>query len=197
MKKADFSAPFKLFAEWFAKAQKTEPEYPNAVALATATKAGAPSARMVLIKGWDQDGFVFYTNTESRKGEELKENPRAALLFHWKTQRRQVRIEGKVEPVSAKEADDYYATRPRGAQLGAWASDQSRPMSGRTELLRRVARYTMKFSKIAVERPPHWSGYRLKPDYFEFWINQKSRLHDRLAFRLDKDGTWTKNHLFP
>ncbi len=197
MKQTSFSVPFKLFGQWFKRAQKTEPDFPNAAALATSTSGGAPSLRMVLIKDWDEGGFVFYTNTESRKGDELKENPKAALLFHWKSQGRQIRIEGVVEPVSDAEADEYYATRPRGAQLGAWASDQSRTMKGRHELKRRVARFTLKFRKIRVERPEYWSGYRLKPSYFEFWQNRRSRLHEREVYKLNKDGTWTKEYLFP
>lgn len=197
MKQTSFSTPFKLFGRWFQRAQSSEPDFPNAVAVATTTKAGAPSVRMVLIKDWDEDGFVFYTNTESRKGLELAENPQAAMLFHWKSQGRQIRIEGTIEPVSAAEADEYYATRPRSAQLGAWASDQSRTMKGRHELKTRLARFTLKFRKIRVERPAHWSGYRLKPNYFEFWTNRRSRLHEREIYKLNEDGTWTKDYLFP
>lgn len=197
MKQTSFSVPFALFGKWFKRAQLSEPEFPNAVALATSTKDGTPSVRMVLMKDWNEDGFVFYTNTESRKSDELAENPQAALLFHWKSQKRQIRIEGTFEPVSDGEADEYYATRPRSAQLGAWASDQSRTMKGRHELKARVAKFTLKFKKISVERPPHWSGYRLRPTYFEFWQNRRSRLHEREVYKLNKDGTWTREYLFP
>lgn len=197
MKQTSFSIPFKQFGKWFKRAQGSEPDFPNAVAVATTTRDGKPSVRMVLMKDWDEDGFVFYTNLESRKGEELAENPNAALLFHWKSQKRQIRIEGVIELVSAAEADEYYATRPRGAQLGAWASEQSRTMKGRHELKARLAKFTMKFKKISVERPPHWSGYRLKPTYFEFWENKAFRLHEREVYKLNKDGTWDKDYLFP
>ncbi|MEE8296065.1 MAG: pyridoxamine 5'-phosphate oxidase [Sphingomonadales bacterium] len=197
MKQTSFSVPFKLFGKWFKRAQGSEPDFPNAFAVATTTKAGAPSVRMVLMKDWGEDGFVFYTNLESRKGLELAENPQAAMLFHWKSQGRQIRIEGVIEPVSAAEANAYYTTRPRSAQLGAWASDQSRTMTGRHELKMRLAKFTTRFRKIAVERPPYWSGYRLKPTYFEFWQNRRSRLHEREVYKLNKDGTWTKEYLFP
>jgi pyridoxamine 5'-phosphate oxidase len=196
MKTAPFKAPFTLFSRWFGRAGKTEPAFPEAVALASVAKGGQPSLRMVLMKGFDQKGFVFYTNTESRKGRELKANTRAALLFHWKSQGRQVRIEGKTVPVSSKEADAYFATRPRGAQIGAWASDQSRPMKSRAALIRRAARFTAKFAGKPVPRPAHWSGYRLVPDYFEFWQNQPFRLHTRETFARKGKG-WVKGMLFP
>lgn len=189
--------PFEQFERWFKKADASEPEFANAVALATATPAGAPSLRMVLIKGWDETGFVFYTNTRSRKGVELKKNDQAALLFHWKSQKRQIRIEGRITPVSQKEADQYFATRPRGAQIGAWASDQSRVMSGRHELKKRVALTTAKYLGRKIPRPSYWSGYRLIPEVFEFWANRRFRLHDRELYTLQKDGSWNKEWLFP
>ena len=150
--------PFRLFATWFAEAVQREPNDPNAMTLATATAAGRPSARIVLLKGHDERGFVFYTNRESRKGDELAANRRAALLFHWKSLARQVRIEGAVEDVTDAEADDYYATRPRISRLGAWASDQSRPLAARSELERRLAALEQKYPGDAIPRPPHWSG---------------------------------------
>lgn len=192
-----FETPFKLFSAWYRKAEKTEPEFANAMALATVGKDGRPAARMVLLKGFDQAGFVFYTNLESAKGRQLEANPEAALLFHWKSQKRQIRIEGRAEQVSAREADAYFATRPRGAQIGAWASDQSRVLKSRFELERRVARYTMKFRGKKVPRPPHWSGYRLAPVRFEFWQGRRFRLHHRTLFTLANDGAWKKEKLFP
>lgn len=189
--------PFDQFARWFKKADASEPEFANAAALATASALVAPSLRMVLIKGWDQDGFVFYTNTRSRKGEELMENDQAALLFYWKSQKRQIRIEGLVTPVSEEEADVYFATRPRGAQIGAWASDQSKVMAGRHELKKKVALVTARYLGKKIPRPSHWSGYRLAPDMFEFWQNRKFRLHERELFTLEKDGSWQKEYLYP
>ena len=189
--------PFDLFAQWFKKAGASEPEYPNAVAVATATPNGAPSIRMVLLKDWDEAGFVFYTNTQSRKSAELKKNDQAAMLFHWKSKRLQVRIEGCIKLVSEKEADDYFATRPRGAQIGAWASDQSRVMSGRHELKKRVAQTTAKYLGKNIPSPSHWSGYRLAPEVFDFWDNRRFRLHDRELYTLQKDESWKKEYLFP
>lgn len=189
--------PFEQFERWFKKADASEPEFANAMTLATATPTGAPSLRMVLMKGWDETGFVFYTNTKSRKGAELKKNDQAALLFHWKSQKRQIRIEGLITPVSQKEADQYFATRPRGAQIGAWASDQSRVMSGRHQLKKRVAQTAAKYLGRKIPRPPYWSGYRLAPEVFEFWANRRFRLHERELYTLQKDGSWKKELLFP
>ena len=188
--------PITRFNEWFEKAQQSEPDLPNAVSLATVGADGQPSLRMVLLKTVDERGFVFYTNLESRKGGELAENPLAALLFHWKSLKRQVRIEGPVETVSDAEADAYFATRDRGAQLGAWASDQSRPMAGRFDLEKRVAKYTAQFGVGPVPRPPFWSGFRLLPHRMEFWSERKFRLHEREQFTRD-GAKWRVERLFP
>ncbi len=192
-----FNVPFDQFGRWFKKADATEPEFANAVALATATALGAPSLRMVLLKSWDEQGFVFYTNTKSRKGLELAENDQAGLLFHWKTQKRQIRIEGLITRVSDQEADHYFATRPRGAQIGAWASAQSDVMAGRHELKKSVVRVTAKYAGRKIPRPAYWSGYRLAPDQFEFWQNRRFRLHERELYSLQKGGEWLKEYLFP
>jgi pyridoxamine 5'-phosphate oxidase len=190
--------PFVLFRDWMAEAEAAEPNDPNAMTLATATPDGVPSARIVLLKGVDKGGFVFYTNTLSRKGRELKANPRAALLFHWKSLRRQVRVEGKVAPVTPAEADAYFATRPRISRLGAWASDQSRPLPSRAELERRLAEQEARFPGEEVPRPPYWSGYRLAPERFEFWQDMPYRLHDRTVFTAEAiTGGWTAGKLFP
>jgi len=190
------SDPFSLFAAWFAAAEAKELNDPNGMALATVDAAGMPNVRMVLFKGFDARGFVFYTNLESAKGEELTANPKAALLFHWKSLRRQVRVQGACEPVTAEEADAYFASRPRDSQIGAWASRQSREMEGRLELEREVARFALKFGIGTVPRPPQWSGFRLVPLRFEFWTDKPFRLHERLIFI--KDGmAWRTAHLFP
>lgn len=188
--------PFALFREWFADAERREPGDPNAMTLATASRDGRPSARMVLLKGVDETGFVFYTNLESRKGRELAANPHAALVFHWKSTDRQVRVEGRVELVTDAEADAYFASRNRLSQIGAWASSQSRPLAGRFELERKVAEFTAKYIIGAIPRPPHWSGFRLVPDRIEFWINQEYRLHDRIVYHRSRDG-WRTERLYP
>ena len=188
--------PFALFETWLKAADDAEPGDPNAMALATVDADGLPDVRMVLLKGFDRDGFVFYTNTQSAKGRELTANPKAALLFHWKSLRRQVRIRGAVEPVTAEEADAYFATRARHSQIGAWASDQSQPLPDRVALEKRVAEFGLKFGLGKVPRPPHWSGYRVKPETIEFWRDRPFRLHERLVFQ--RVGTnWETSRLFP
>ncbi len=195
---APFSKPFETSLEWLEEAKETEINDPTAMALATVNARGAPSLRMVLLKGCDEDGFVFYTNFESRKGEELQKNANAALLFHWKSLRRQIRVEGQVEVVTETEADAYFASRPRASQIGAWASAQSRPMEGRFEFEAEIAKYTAKFGVSDVPRPPHWSGFRLKPNYFEFWRDRKFRLHERLTYKLSDEGTgWHTGEIYP
>lgn len=193
--------PFDLFDSWLSEAERSEPNDANAMTLATATASGIPSARMVLLKGVDGQeaparGFVFYTNLESRKGGELLSNPNAALCFHWKSLRRQVRIEGGVTPVDDAEADAYYHSRPRGSQIGAWASAQSRPLSGRGELVKQVAKVTARYPVGEIPRPPHWSGFRLVPIRIEFWRDQKFRLHDRLVYNA-VDAGWRTERLYP
>lgn len=188
--------PITAFEAWLAEAEKTEPNDPNAMTLATATAGGIPSARMVLLKGVDDRGFVFYTNLGSRKSQELLENPCAALCFHWKSRRRQVRVEGRVEPVGDAEADDYFASRPRMSQIGAWASKQSQRMAGRFEFEARVARFTARFHVAPVPRPPFWSGFRLLPGRIEFWEDRPFRLHMRYVFSRSDDG-WSTEELYP
>uniref|UniRef100_A0A8J4HFP1 Pyridoxine/pyridoxamine 5'-phosphate oxidase n=1 Tax=Acidicaldus sp. TaxID=1872105 RepID=A0A8J4HFP1_9PROT len=188
--------PLHRFTAWLAEASAVEPNDPNAMTLATATPEGRPSARMVLLKGADARGFVFYTNLESRKSLELAANPVAALLFHWKSLRRQVRIEGAVEPVSAAEADAYFATRPALSRLGAWASDQSRPLPSRAVLEARLAAMKSRFGEENIPRPPHWSGWRLVPEVFEFWQDMPFRLHERLVFTRGPHG-WEIGQIYP
>jgi pyridoxamine 5'-phosphate oxidase len=202
---SDFSDrdPFELFQEWLDEAGESEVNDPNAVALATADAQGRPSVRMVLLKGFDRDGFVFYTNLESRKGSQLAENATAALLFHWKSLRRQVRVEGAVTPVTAEEADAYFASRARGSQIGAWASAQSRPLESRYALEKKVAKIGAKYGISKVPRPPHWSGFRVAPERIEFWQDGAFRLHDRFLFTpTGEDGakqqeSWHVARLYP
>jgi pyridoxamine 5'-phosphate oxidase len=188
--------PHALFETWFAEARLSEPNDPEAVALATSTSAGRPSVRMVLLKGHDARGFVFYTNLDSRKGAELAANPQAALLFHWKSLRRQVRIEGTVAAVTEAEADAYFATRGRDSQLGAWASDQSRPLASRDLFESRYAQMRDRFDGADVPRPPRWSGFRLLPERIEFWNDRAHRLHERRLF-VREGGGWTEGLLHP
>lgn len=188
--------PDALFEQWLAEAEKSEPNVPNAMALATADAQGRPSVRMVLLKGHDARGFVFYTNQDSRKGNDLAANAQAALLFHWKSQRRQVRIEGAVEPVSAAEADLYFATHSRDSQLGAWASEQSRPLDRRETFEARYEEVRARFDGGDVPRPPRWSGFRVVPERIEFWTDRAHRLHERRLFTRAGDG-WSEGLLYP
>ena len=189
--------PFALFAVWYGEARASEPNDSNAMALATATPEGTPSVRMVLLKGHGPDGFVFYTNTHSRKGGEIAANPQAALLFHWKSLRRQIRIEGALAPVDDATADAYFASRSRDSQLGALASDQSRPLDSRETFVSRYEKVAAEFEGRDVMRPKHWTGYRLTPKAIEFWIDRRHRLHERRRFTRNEDGAWTSTLLFP
>ena len=190
--------PWATFRAWAADAAQAEPNDPEALALATVDATGAPNVRMVLLKGVDERGFVFYTNSESAKGQELEANPRAALCFHWKSLRRQIRARGQVAQVTVAEADAYFASRAKGSQIGAWASAQSRPLEGRFALEKEVARYTAKYALSSVPRPPYWNGYRLTPLSIEFWQNQTFRLHERLVYsRESETAPWRTEHLFP
>ena len=190
--------PFALFASWLREAETTEPNDPNAVALATVDEDGLPNVRMVLLKGFDSDGFVFYTNFESQKGQEILSQKKAAMCFHWKSLRRQVRLRGLVEVVSDKEADEYFKTRARGSRIGAWASKQSRPLEGRFALEKAVAEYTARYAIGDIPRPPYWSGFRIRPLSIEFWHDRQFRLHDRIEFRRDgPEGAWQKVRMYP
>lgn len=190
--------PFALFADWMAEAEKNEPNDPTAMALATVDAEGLPDVRMVLLKGFDAGGFVFYTNLESAKGNELAHTPKAALCFHWKSLRRQIRVRGAVTAVSEGEADAYFATRAKDSQIGAWASRQSRPLESRFALEKEVAKYAAKYALKKVDRPPYWSGFRIVPIQIEFWRDRPFRLHDRLVFKREGDGArWRTERLFP
>ncbi|MGI8526407.1 MAG: pyridoxamine 5'-phosphate oxidase [Pseudolabrys sp.] len=189
--------PLRLFAHWLDEAAQSEPRDPTAMTLATVDADGMPNARMVLLKGLDDRGFVFYTNMESQKGRELDAGKKAALVFHWKSMNRQIRIRGSVEHVTAAEADAYFATRPKGAQIGAWASKQSSPLESRMAFEKAVAFYAARHAIGEVPRPPHWIGYRVVPQLIEFWHDRPFRLHDRIEFRRAADGAWSKTRLYP
>jgi pyridoxamine 5'-phosphate oxidase len=190
--------PFRLFATWFEEAGRSEPNDPNAMALATVDAEGMPNVRMVLLKGFDEAGFVFYTNLESNKGREIGGSMKAAICFHWKSLKRQVRVRGPVERVTDEEADAYYASRPRGSRIGAWASQQSRPLESRFALEKAVATVTARHAIGDIPRPAHWSGFRIVPRSMEFWHDRPFRLHDRIIFeRGAPDGAWTRTRLYP
>ncbi len=194
----DLDDPFKLFEKWFAEAKKKEINDPNALALGTSSKTGVPSVRMVLLKGFDDDGFVFYTNLNSQKGNELKDNPKASMCFHWKSLLRQIRITGTLKLVDNKTADDYYKTRAYESRIGAWASKQSSILKNREELLNSLENFKKKYNdKDNVPRPDHWSGWNLKPSSIEFWLDGDNRIHERLKYTLDKNNNWVKNLLSP
>ena len=190
------SDPFELFGLWFSDARETEPSDPNAMAVATVDERGAPRVRILLLKGFDSTGFSFFTNLESAKARELRANPQVALCFHWKSRARQVRIEGDTEPVTPAESDAYFATRSRDSQIGAWASQQSRPLDDRATLEARVAEFNHRFADQPVPRPIHWGGVRLVPRYFEFWQDRPHRLHDRITF-VREGGVWRRERLYP
>jgi pyridoxamine 5'-phosphate oxidase len=194
----EVSEPFALFDAWMQEARAAEPRDPDAMALATVDAGGMPNVRVVLLKGWGPEGFVFYTNRESTKGQELDGQKKAALAIYWKSLARQVRMRGAVVHMGAAESDAYFGSRPRGAQIGAWASRQSRPLASREALQAEVARYEKKYADGAVPRPPHWIGYRLVPLSVEFWAEQPFRLHDRIVFARDNtDTAWTRARLYP
>lgn len=198
--KSDFTEqddPFALFDAWMAEARASELRDPNAMALATVDADGLPDVRLVLLKGKDERGFVFYTNAESAKGRQLAGQPRAALVFYWKSLNRQIRARGRVEPATAAEADAYYASRPRLSRIGAWASEQSRPLDSREQLVDRVAAFESRFPGDDIPRPPQWQGFRIVPQTMEFWQDRPSRLHDRVQFVRTPDGGWTRQRLYP
>ncbi|MEX3007939.1 pyridoxamine 5'-phosphate oxidase [Hoeflea sp. TYP-13] len=189
--------PFKLFAAWLADAETSEPNDPTALSLATVDEDGMPNVRMVLLKGFDDGGFTIYTNFESQKGRELLASKKAAMCFHWKSLRRQIRVRGDITVVSDADADAYFASRPRGSRIGAWASKQSRPLESRFALEKAVAEYTAKYPVGSIPRPDYWSGFRLAPVSIEFWHDRKFRLHDRIVFQRKPDGGWSKTRLYP
>ena len=194
----DLADPIELFKNWFDEAKNKEINDPNALALGTANKAGIPSVRMVLLKGFNKNGFVFYTNLNSQKGNELKENPYATMCFHWKSLLRQIRIVGTLKQVDDKVADDYYNTRAYESRIGAWASNQSSTLENREELLKNIENFKQRYSdKDNVPRPSHWSGWNLKPQSIEFWLDGENRIHERLKYTLDKKGIWNKSLLSP
>ena len=194
----DLDDPFELFEKWFVEAKNKEINDPNALALGTASKKGIPSVRMVLLKGFDKNGFVFYTNLNSQKGNEIKENPNATMCFHWKSLLRQIRIVGTLRQVEDKIADDYYNSRAYESRIGAWASKQSSILESRNELLDNIENFKKKYNnKESVPRPSHWSGWNLKPLSIEFWLDGDNRIHERLKYNLDKNNIWTKSLLSP
>ena len=193
----DLDDPFKLFEKWFDEAKKKEINDPNALALGTASKTGIPSVRMVLLKGFDKNGFIFYTNLNSQKGNELKDNPNASMCFHWKSLLRQIRIVGKIYPVEPEEADEYYNSRAYGSRIGAWASEQSQVLKNRNELIKNIEKFKKKFpDEKKVPRPSYWSGWRLKPDKIEFWLDGENRIHERLKYKFTQNK-WDKFLLSP
>ena len=192
----DLDNPIELFKKWFAEAEKSEINDPNAVAVATSSKDNQPNVRMVLLKGLSDKGFVFYTNFNSKKGIELKENLKASMCFHWKSLRRQVRVVGSVEEVTKKEADDYYNSRPYKNKIGAWASSQSEILNKREDFIKQIGTYEKKYPSNNVPRPPHWSGWRLLPSQIEFWLDGEGRIHERLNYKKEK-GSWNKELLYP
>jgi pyridoxamine 5'-phosphate oxidase len=190
--------PLTLFADWLKEAEESEPNDPTAMSLATVDAEGMPDVRMVLLKGFDEAGFVFYTNLESQKGSELAANPVAAICLHWKSLRRQIRVRGHVNPVTGEEADEYFASRARQSRIGAWASRQSRPLESRFALEKAVAKVAAKYPIGDIPRPPHWSGFRISPRYIEFWQDGAFRLHDRFSFRRNNDSeNWVKTRMYP
>ena len=192
----DAAEPLRLFGEWFAEAKASEPNDPDAMALATVDAAGLPDVRMVLLKGFDERGFTFYTHIDSAKGREMAANPKAAVVFHWKSLRRQIRVRGTVSAVTDAEADAYFASRAKQAQIGAWASKQSKPLESRFAFETEIAKYAARYAVGTVPRPPGWHGYRITPVEIEFWHERPFRLHDRIVFTREGDG-WVKTRLYP